>query len=218
MNTRVLHASLLIAGLLTLPLLAAGCIFGSSSLQTYRDVIAKDQRDRTISLNGIALSLHPRKDVFKRNEPVLVDYRLTNVTAASSTSPIGEINVYAELVPEGFLVTFDLERLGKEKEQVHKSEVLKINPEDEPGRYCHYMKLQPGFFVGRPLQFDSRRLKPGIYKMIAYYTNLDQKECLLSPRLTPDQIRLLETEKGNEGFARLWVGKLTSNTIVFEVK
>lgn len=202
--------------LATLPLLGAGC-FGSGSLQHYRDLIAKEGGDRTVSTNGLALSLHPRKDMYKKPDTIFIDVKLTNVTTLSSTAPVGEINVYAELVPEGFLFTFDLFRLGKTKEQVHKSEILKIDPKEQPGHYSHYVKLQPMFYFGRPIQIDSRRLPSGIYQLVAYYTS-DQKECLLSPRLTPDQIRLLETERGNEGFAKLWMGKLTSNTIVFEVK
>jgi len=201
-----------IAGSLVLSLLAAGC--GSSQLQRYKDERAQSGSRMIFGMNGLALSLIPRKDVFAVGEPVIIDYRLTNVTLATNTPAPADINVYSEFQREGFLLTFELYRLAGEKEKVHASPKLEVKPDEDLPKYSHYVKLQPGFFHGRPIQIDAGRLKAGIYEITARY-DTEQKECLLSQRMTVEKISLLGTE---EAFVPLWQGSLKSNTVVFEVK
>ena len=199
-----------IAGSLVLPLLAAGC--GTSQLQRSKDELARSDRGRSMYMRGLALSLLPRKDVFNVKEPVVVDYRITNVSSTSDTP--GDISLYSEFQWEGFLITFELyRRLGAEREPVHVSPKLEVKPSEDLPKFSHYVKLQPGFFHGRPIQIEAARLKPGIYEMTARYDN-EQKECLLSYRMTVDKINLLGTD---DAFVPLWTGSLKSNTIVFQV-
>ncbi|HUW30392.1 MAG TPA: hypothetical protein VM223_02140 [Planctomycetota bacterium] len=201
-----------IAGSLVFPLLAAGC--GTSRLQRYKDELARSERGRSVYImRGLALSILPRKDVFNVKEPVVIDYRITNVSSTSDMP--GDISLYSEFQREGFLLTFELyRRLGAEREPVHASPKLELKPSEDLPRFSHYVKLQPGFFHGRPIQIETGRLKPGIYEMTARYDS-EQKECLLSYRMTVDKINLLGAD---DAFVTLWQGSLKSNTIVFEVQ
>jgi len=198
-----------IAGSLVFPLLVAGC--GTSQLQRHKDELARSERGRSLYIKCLALSLLPRKDVFNVNEPVVIDYRITNVSSTSDMP--GDISLYSEFQREGFLLTFELYRLAGQREPVHASPKLELKPSEDLPRFSHYVKLQPGFFHGRPIQIETGRLKPGIYEMTARYDS-EQKECLLSYRMTVDKINLLGAD---DAFVTLWTGSLKSNTIVFEV-
>jgi len=207
------HRIVLMAGLLALPLVfTAGC--GSNALQRYKDDALRHEQGRVAFSNGLAFSLHPRQEVFKQGEPAVIDFRITNVT--NVTPPMAAINVYGELQHDGFLISFELYKVDGERRLFHASEGLNINTDDALPAYSNYVRLLPGFFFGRPIQLPSK-LPAGIYQMTAIYAST-QDLCLLSPRLTPDQIRLLEGDQGNEGFVKLWKGLLKSNTVVFQVK
>jgi len=197
----------------SLALMAVGC--GTSELQRHKEGLARSNRLAIFGSSGLALSLQPRKDVFRMNEPVVIDYRLTNVSLATNTPSPADINVYSEFQQEGFLLSFELYRIeGNEKTKVHASPAKTVNPDDDLPKYSHYVKLQPGFFHGRPIQIDAGRLKAGIYEMTARYDN-EQKECLLSRKMTADKINLIGMD---DAFVPLWKGSLKSNTVVFEVQ
>ena len=200
------------------PLIAAGC--GGSALQKYQKELMASRTGRGYSeyRSGLALSIRARKDVFTMQEPIMIDYQITNITNMSKV--LADINVYAEMQLEGILLRYEIYKLtGKGREQVYVSKRLDVRPDQEnPADYSHYVRLMPGYFFGRPIQINPMNLKgSGIYEMTAYYDN-SQETCVISPRLTRDQISLLETDKGNCAFVQLWTGSLKSNTIVFELK
>jgi len=207
------NRAVLAAAVLALPLLlAAGCGKGSLLLR-YQEQAARAEEHRTAVVNGLAFSLHPRSDVFTQAEPVVVDVRITNDT--NNKPPIADINVYSELKDDGFLLTFELYKIDGQRKLVYASSRRRELKEEDLPAYSHFTRLQPGFYMGRPIQLG--RLAPGIYQMTAVYAS-DLDMCLLSPRLSTDQLRLLENENGNEGFVKLWRGALKSNTVVFQVK
>jgi len=212
-TTRKLVVTLLILSLAPI----AGC---GSALRSYEKELAKTGRDRITSVvNGLGLVITPRKKVFTMDEQVIIDIRIFNDTNSNAgDAPRVDINVYTELL-EGFLIYIDARCLTN-KDYSYKTQPEKIDPVADLPRFSHYVRLQPGYSIGRPIHFSpiARGLKPGIYEMtVTYSSNLDS--CLVSPRLTLDQLRLLKTgEDNNEGFVKLWKNTLVSNTIVFEIK
>jgi len=214
MKTMFLDSKVLVVGLLTLPLiLSAGCF--SSDLERRRDEIMGSDRGKALFEKGLSLTINSRKDTYKKGEPITIDYRITNITNIL-TRP-GDINVYGELFQEGYLVSFDFRKVTGARSEPYASPKVDVKPDENIAAYSYYAKLPPGYFFGRPVVINSRPLDVGIYEMTARYSNV-QKECLLSPDLAPDQIRLLQGENDNAAFVKLWLGNLKSNTIVFELK
>ena len=194
---------------------------GPSALEEYRRKVAERGTGRSVttqSKNGLALSIFPRqgKHTFRAKSPILIDVRLTNVT--DGTTKPTPINVYTEISRPGLLLFFDLFKVKENGEPVQIEQTVRqdITLEERMGKYPNHVKLQPGFFIGRPIYFPSRRLGPGIYEVAVTYDNR-YDTCPLSPDLTFSQIKMLETDSGNPGFVTLWKGILRSNTVVFEV-
>ena len=210
------RSTMFFAGLLTLPLLLATGCSTTTPVQRHRQELTKAGKDQSTFQGGLALRINPTKDTYSQKEQVNIDYRVSNISDTFEVP--GEINVYGELKYEGFLITYDITKLGKDRKSAYMSKGVEIDVDKELAALSHYVRLQPGFFFGRPIRLKPGSLSPGFYEMIAYYSN-KQKMCLLSPKLTPDQIRLMATDQGNEAFVTLWNGfMLKSNTIVFEVK
>jgi len=203
-------AAALVAALVILS--AAGCAT-TSKLKEYQAELDRTQRSKVPGgRNGLALSIHPRKQVFEHDEPVLIDVRLTNVTNATAVP--ADINVYTEIATEGLLLYLDLYRLDDVRKRLHQTPPYHPSEEKQLADYPHYVTLQPGFTISRPLQFAD--FQPGIYELTVRY-DCQYEFCRLSPRLSVDDIAKLQDATGVSGFVRLWRGTLHSNTVVFEV-
>ena len=191
-------------------LLATGCI--SSAFQKHKQALIESGRaDQVVQKKGLALSISLRGDteVFKKNDPILIDVRLTNITNSLGTP--ADISVYSEIASDGLLLYIDLYKIDDSRRQIYQTLSQQIDDVQRMERFPHYVRLQPGFFIGRPIQFRGK-LKPGIYELSVRYSN-NYKDCPVSPGLAPDQIRLLDAN----GFVNLWRGALRSNGIVFQV-
>jgi len=162
--------------------------------------------------DGLALSIWPRqgKETFRKDEVILIDVKLTNITNGLPRPK--DIPVYTEIAREGLLLYLELYKLDGGRRQHWLTERVDADLKERMKHYPHYVKLQPGFFIGRPLQFK-KRLPPGIYELSVSYAN-NYDFCPLSAGLTPDQINLIGADLG---LVKLWKGLLRSNTIVFKV-
>jgi hypothetical protein len=194
-----------------------GC--GPSALEQHRRRIAKTGRSvRTHPSNGLALTIFPRqgKHTFRRPQPILIDVTLTNITNGSDRPR--PINVYTEIRTDGLLLYFELWKVKEDGQllTVYQTARKDATLEQRMKNYPNHVRLQPGFFVGRPIQFAPGTLAAGIYEMTVTYNN-EYDICRLSPELTPGHLRLLDSESGNPGLVELWKGMLRSNTVVFEV-
>lgn len=198
----------------------AGCVgCGPGALEQHRRRMAGTGRSvETRPSKGLALSIFPRqgKHTFRRSQPILIDVRLTNITNESDRP--WAINVYSEIRTDGLLLYFELWRVKEDGRRISVYQTVRQDAtlEQRMKNYPNHVRLQPGFFVGRPIQFAPGTLIPGIYEITVSYAN-DYDICPLSPALTPGQVRLLQSESGNPGFVKLWKGILRSNTVIFEV-
>jgi len=207
-KTRSLSKTIAISALAAaLAASAAGC--GQSALQRHQQRLIESGKTGTQPIKGMALSIRPRKEAFTSKEPILIDVKLTNIT--NTLRDPWDVNVYTEIGVEGLLLYLELFTVNGQRKQAYTTDRIEASFEQRMQLYPHYTKLQPGFFVGRPLQFQG--FQPGIYELTVMYAN-DYELCRLSPGLSPDQIHLIGTE---QGLVQLWRGILRSNTIVFEV-
>ena len=205
--------SIVVAGLAALIMIStAGCTSVSPLEELQVELDRSGASKVPIGRDGLAISLHPRKQVFKKNEPVLIDVRLTNVT--NSTQLPADINVYTEIQTDGLLLFLDVFRVDGVRKPAYQSLAREVGEETQLGELTHFVTLQPGFSISRPLQFAD--FPTGIYELTVRY-DCRFKYCRLSPRLKKEDIMKLENATGVSGFVKLWQGTLISNVVVFEV-
>jgi len=224
-----------------LALAAAGCGWlpwlGRAKEPTAKEVLGVDD-DRFKELdeeaidielarakNGLRVTIRTDKPAYQLGEPIIVDIRLENVSAAGGGQNARDIPVYFEPVVHTrdgraveWLFKFQI-RTDRDMRLVYRSPDVKV-PLDARDDYYHYVVLPPQSFVGRRFIFSPRQARgltnPGRYSLMASYAvGDDSAQVIISNRLTDEQAKLL-TDK--IAYVRVWTGQIFSNRVTFDVK
>jgi len=132
--------SIAVAGLAALIMIStAGCTSVSPLEELQVELDRSGASKVPIGREGLAVSLHPRKQVFKKNEPVLIDVRLTNVT--NSTQLPADINVYTEIQTDGLLLFLDVFRLDGVRKPAYQSLAREVGEETQLGELTRLFRM-----------------------------------------------------------------------------
>jgi hypothetical protein len=138
----------------------------------------------------------------KHSDPIWLDFRLENVSQADAV-------IFNEL-DLGWLVAIEFV-------DARGAPVSPAQSKQKPAGALHYVVLPPHRFVGRMFGFrhvgQEWSLKPGKYFVRVVYRNPDAKFCVVSPGLTPEDVRTL----GEKALIPVLTGQIISNVVEFEV-
>ena len=190
----------------TIALLGLVVLFGCSTSREEDEKFIRQQeelRNRTVvPVRGLALALTVPRPVYQANEMISLELRLVNAGRE-------DLNLYAELEPEGWLITLEVSRAGGAI--FYRSPPVALKQTRERS---HYVALRPGHFVGRTIQVPASRFRPGLYEFRLTYHNQRYDYCLASPKLSKEDVEHVQ----DRAFVTLWKGIVQSNVVRVEVK
>jgi len=183
--------------------MAAGC---TSKTEQWQQDLRQALREKPDPVKGLLLRVRPDREVYRSDEPIMMELTLENVSAK-------DIAVYIEL-ETGVLVGLRVRGTGKGNRFNYVSPAIDLvrTPENF-AEVSHYVVLPPGYYVGRPIILSANLLRPGKYSLTAVYQN-KFASCLAKPGFTPEEIQLLQEGALMDG---LWRGRVVSNAVDFEV-
>ncbi len=218
---------------------AAGCGFwgkGRGEPDAAREVLGIEDREgrfRETTLedveqqlsrpkNGLRLTIRTSKEVYDRDEPIVLDVRLRNVSGVRPGDKGRDIPVYFEVfaqMPNGrrapwlLKPTLRSEATGNILYRVPDYEV----PEEQRKKLYHYVVLPPEAYVGYTFTFPPNWLRPGrTFSFICSYEVSDDYPYVIRNRnLSPEQVELLGLKLA---YARVWTGRLHSNRAQFRIR
>ena len=195
-----MRTSCVILTLLSL-LVWAGCRGDGADL--LREDILRLREQSPEPVRGLMLRVRPQKSLYAADEPIIMQLTIENISKE-------DIPVYTEM-ETGILVGLQVHR---EDQLVHATPKRNLERNSENFHLVsHYVTLQPGYYVGRPIILPAGILAPGNYTLTAAYEN-PFPSCLAKPDFTPEEMRLLQDGALKQG---LWTGRLASNFVRFEV-
>ncbi len=197
MNIRCLPFALLLL------LLPAGC---PSEADRWRDAIEEGRRRRPEPVDGLIVRAGVERAVFREDDPIIVYLYVENVSRK-------DIPVYTEL-ETGVLIGLRILGRGPSEGFKHLSPMLElVRTKDNITKVSHYVVLQPGYYIGRPVVLPANTIPPGEYSLTVAYLNTF-RSCLAKPDFTADELRLLQEGAMKQG---LWTGRAISNVVDFKV-
>jgi len=192
---------LAVIGLLGLAVLA-----GCETSREEDEEFLRQQRERrarmAVPVQGLAMVLTAPRGVYPADEVIALEFRLVNAGRE-------DLNLYAELEPEGWLITLEVSRAGGAI--FYRSPAVALK---QTRQRSHYISLRPGHFVGRTIRVPASRFRPGQYEFRVTYHNRRYDHCLASPKLDQADVEQLQ----GRAFVALWKGVVQSNVVRVEVK
>ena len=184
-------------------LLPAGC---KSEADRWREAIEKERRRRPEPVDGLIVRTNVERPVFREDDPIIVYLVVENVSRK-------DIPVYTEL-ETGVLIGLRIRGRGPSEGFLHFSPMRElVRTKDNIARVSHYVALQPGYYIGRPVVLPAKTLPPGEYSLTVAYLNTF-KSCLAKSDFTADELRNLQEGAMKQG---LWTGRAISNVVDFKV-
>jgi len=189
--------------------------------ETLEDIEADLSRAR----GGLRLVVAMEQTKYRLDEPIVLDVRLENQTAAGQENKPRDLAVYFEpfaKTPRGRKAEWQFKfyvRSEKDERLYYESPRFTV-PEAARADYYHFVTLPPRSFVGRKFVFPPAKvrnwLEPGRYSfLVSYQVGDDYPYVILNRQFTAEQVELLGTKLA---YQRVWTGKLYSNRISFRIK
>jgi len=184
-------------------LLLAGC---PSEADRWRDAIEEGRRRTPEPVDGIIVRASVERPVYREDDPIIVYLAVENVSRK-------DIPVYTEL-ETGVLIGLRIRGRGPSEGFQHLSPKLRlVRTPENISKVSHYVVLQPGYYIGRPVVLPAKTLPPGEYSLTVAYLNTFNS-CLAKSDFTADELRYLQEGAMKQG---LWTGRAISNVVDFKV-
>ena len=179
---------------------------GCSSSREKDEELNREQQERqqrrVIPVHGLGAVLRVRRPSYRGHEVIPLEVRLVNMGRE-------DLNVYAELDPEGWLITLEVSRAGGPI--FYRSPPIALKQTRERS---HYVSLRPGHYLGRTIGLPASRFRPGTYEFRITYKNQSYDYCLASPKLSKEDVEQMQ----GRAFVLLWKGVVQSNVVTVEVE
>ena len=186
-----------------------------------RDTSLEDmEKQQARPRNGLQLTINTSKEVYKHDEPLVLDVKIRNVSGARPGEKARDIPVYFEVfaqAPDGRKAPWLLRpTLYSESNSrvVYRVQPFGVAPEKRGHRF---VLLPPGAFVGHTFRFPGSWLRPGrsFSFTCVYEAPEDFPYVIRNPAFSTEQIEILGRDRA---YVRVWTGRIYSGRATFRIQ